>query len=94
MVGFNFYYKSLKIRRTRVEGKILTSTYQNFSEPKAIEKLQEFQNIEVRLFDKQLDGGLHAKGYLFIQGEVVEVYIGSSNLTTSALKTILNGMSN
>ena len=78
--------KFKELEERGVEGKILTSTYQNFSEPKAIEKLQEFQNIEVRLFDKQLDGGLHAKGYLFIQGEVVEVYIGSSNLTTSALK--------
>lgn len=67
-------------------GRILTSTYQQFSEPKAIEKLQSFNNIEVRLYDQLIEGGLHAKGYLFMKGEVVEVYIGSSNLTVSALK--------
>ena len=78
--------KFKELEERGVEGKVLTSTYQNFSEPKAIEKLQRFKNIEVRLLDKQLDGGLHAKGYLFIQDEWVEVYIGSSNLTASALK--------
>lgn len=78
--------KFKELEKRGVDGKVLTSTYQHFSEPKAIEKLQEFKNIEVRLLDKQFDGGLHAKGYLFIQGELVEVYIGSSNLTTSALK--------
>ena len=77
-------FKELENRGIR--GKVLTSTYQNFSEPKGIEKLREFKNIEVRLLDKQLDAGLHAKGYLFIQDEYVEVYIGSSNLTASALK--------
>ena len=78
--------KFKELEERGVEGKILTSTYQNFSEPKAIEKLRDFKNIEVRLLDKQLDGGLHAKGYLFIQDEWIEVYIGSSNLTASALK--------
>ena len=47
----------------------LTSTYQQFSEPKAIEKLQSFKNIEVRLYDQVIEGGLHAKGYLFMKGD-------------------------
>lgn len=44
--------KFKELEERGVEGKILTSTYQNFSEPKAIEKLRDFKNIEVRLLDK------------------------------------------
>ena len=75
-----------ELKERGVHGKILTSTYQQFSEPKAIEKLQSFKNIEVRLYDEPIEGGLHAKGYLFMRGNWVEVYIGSSNLTPSALR--------
>ncbi|MEE1237240.1 MAG: phospholipase D-like domain-containing protein, partial [Turicibacter sp.] len=75
-----------ELQKRGVCGRVLTSTYQQFSEPKAIEKLQSFQNIEVRLYDEAIEGGLHAKGYLFNQGEVIEIYIGSSNLTVNALK--------
>lgn len=78
--------KFKELEQKGVNGRILTSTYQNFSDPKAIEKLQEFSNIEVRLLDSQVENGLHAKGYLFLDDELAEVYIGSSNLTTSALK--------
>lgn len=78
--------KLSELEQRGIYGRVLTSTYQQFSEPKAIEKLQSFKNIEVRLYDQVIEGGLHAKGYLFMKGELVEVYIGSSNLTTSALK--------
>ena len=34
-----------ELKQRGVTGKVLTSTYQQFSEPKAIEKLQTFENM-------------------------------------------------
>ena len=78
--------KFKELEQKGVKGKIITATYQNFSDPKAIKKLQSFSNIEVRLYDSAEHNDLHAKGYLFMDGQMVEVYIGSSNITSNALK--------
>lgn len=75
-----------KLEKDGVIGKIITSTYLTFSEPKAIRKLNSFNNIELKLHygDKQ---GLHAKAYIFEFEESFKVIIGSSNLTEKALKS-------
>lgn len=46
-----------------VKGKILTGCYLNFTEPKALEKLMEFNNIELKVLS---DDNFHAKGFFFV----------------------------
>lgn len=66
-----------------ISGKILTSKYLEFTDPKALERIIEnFPNIDLRILES---GNLHAKGYVFTRGEMYDIIIGSSNLTSSAL---------
>lgn len=80
--------KELEVKGVR--GRVLTTDYLQFSDPKALEKLNSFSNIEVRMFtmDDLLPEsiGFHSKGYLFkrVDGSY-RVLIGSSNLTGAAL---------
>ena len=75
-----FRYLELK----GIRGKILTTDYLNFTEPKALRKLQSFKNIEVKLYLQEKEG-FHTKGYLFKKDNVYKGIVGSSNLTMSAL---------
>lgn len=74
----------VELEHRGVKGKILTTDYLNFTEPKALEKLLEFSNIEVRFFYQEREG-FHTKGYFFRSGDVYTGIIGSSNLTLKAL---------
>ncbi|WP_443659183.1 DUF3427 domain-containing protein [Clostridium algidicarnis] len=65
-----------------IKGKILTTDYLNFSEPKALRKLLEFSNIEIKLYSKE---NFHTKGYIFKYNDHYKLIVGSSNLTQSAL---------
>ena len=68
------------------EGKILTSNYLNFSEPKALEKLNELTNIELKMYDSEAAGtGFHTKVYIFKKDETYRIITGSSNITKTAL---------
>lgn len=69
------------LKRRRVRGRLLTSTYLNFNSPATFRKLLEYDNIEVRVYQ----GNLHAKGYVFDKDEMSTVIVGSSNLTQMAL---------
>jgi len=73
--------------RCNIKGRILTSTYLNSTEPKALEKLRSFPNIETRVFVPSQDRGFHSKGYLFRKGDQYSTIIGSANITQSALKS-------
>jgi len=68
-----------------VKGKIITSDYLNFTEPKAIRKLMEFENIETKIYLQHTNGGFHTKAYIFEFESEYHLYIGSSNITQSAL---------
>ena len=70
-----------ELKRRGIKGRLLTSTYQNFNSPDVYQKLLEYSNIEVRIFQ----GDLHAKGYIFDEGQTETVIIGSSNMTQKAL---------
>lgn len=70
-----------------VQGKIITSTYLNFTEPKALERLNEFENILTKVFVTERDIGFHTKAYVFEYDNYFKVIIGSSNITQSALKS-------
>lgn len=72
------------LERNNIKGKILTTDYLTFTEPKALRKLQEFNNIEVKLYS-QKNEGFHTKGYLFKKDDVYKGIVGSSNLTMNAL---------
>ena len=75
-----------ELEKKNVQGKILTTNYLNFSEPKALEKLNELQNIELKMYDANTrEEGFHTKGYIFKKEEIYRIIIGSSNMTSSAL---------
>lgn len=65
-----------------IKGKILTTDYLNFSEPKALKKLLEFKNLEIGVYTKE---NFHTKGYIFRKEDLYTVIVGSSNLTQTAL---------
>lgn len=71
--------------RKKVRGKILTTNYLYFNEPRALEKLASFENIEVRMHYCEDEGPFHTKGYMFRKGEYFSIITGSSNLTGQAL---------
>lgn len=52
-----------------VKGQILTSTYINATQPQALEMLNSFENIQLKIFTSTSDQGFHAKGYLFLNPE-------------------------
>ena len=71
-----------RIEKLGINGKVLISKYQNFSDPNALRMLLKFSNIELRVID---ENNFHAKGYLFKLKNNYELIIGSSNLTQDAL---------
>ncbi|MCF0226960.1 MAG: DEAD/DEAH box helicase [Methanobrevibacter sp.] len=74
------------LEKRNIPGKILTTDYLAFSEPKALEKLNQLDNIELRMYNVSKDNpGLHTKGYLFREDGDYRIIIGSSNLTQNAL---------
>ena len=70
-----------------VKGKILTSTYLNFTEPKALERINKFNNIDLKVFIATNEMGFHTKAYIFENKDEYKIIIGSSNITQSALKS-------
>ncbi|MCB9096641.1 MAG: DEAD/DEAH box helicase [Arcobacter sp.] len=77
-----------KLENKNIKGKILTSTYLNFTQIKALEKLKEFSNIELKIYDcNSTNIGFHPKSYIFEFDDFYEVMVGSSNITASAFKT-------
>lgn len=85
--GITPLLQTLKILEERgIKGKILTTNYLTFSEPKALKKLNSYKNIEIRMHVVQgEEKGFHTKGYVFFDQGIVKTIIGSSNLTLSAL---------
>ncbi len=77
-----------ELENKKIPGKILTTNYLNFSEPSALEKLNELSNITLKMYDSEESGaGFHTKGYIFKKEEVYRIIIGSSNMTSGALKS-------
>ncbi len=71
-----------------IKGKILTSTYLNFTEVKALEKLNKFSNLEIKIFDTSVHNiGFHSKAYIFEFEDEYKILLGSSNITASAFKS-------
>ena len=83
MSGITLILEKLRELEERgVKGKILTTNYLNFSEPRALKKLLEFSNLEVKVFTLE---NFHTKGYIFRKKDIYTFIVGSSNLTQTAL---------
>lgn len=86
--GLQLLLDTLKeVEEKNVKGKIITTTYLNFTEPKALERMQEFENIDMKIFIADNKVGFHTKVYIFENEDDYKIIIGSSNLTQSALKS-------
>ena len=87
MGGVTPLLQTLKeLERRHIPGKILTTDYQNFSEPRALRKLAELSNITLKMYRTgEAQEGFHTKGYVFKNEELYKIIVGSSNLTLSAL---------
>lgn len=87
MGGITPLLQTLKeLEEKNIPGEILTTNYLNFSEPKALKKLNELKNITLKMFDVEAaDKGFHTKGYIFKKEEIYRIIIGSSNITSAAL---------
>ena len=72
-----------KLKVQNKKGRIITSTYLGFNEPKMFKDLLKYPNIEVRIYDDH--HGFHSKGYIFQKNTNYWAIVGSSNLTQSAL---------
>ncbi|MCG3677129.1 DEAD/DEAH box helicase [Aliarcobacter butzleri] len=77
-----------KLEEKNIKGKILTSTYLNFTQIKALEKIKKFKNIELKIYDCEVTNiGFHSKSYIFEFKDDYKILIGSSNITASAFKS-------
>lgn len=68
-----------------IKGKILTTNYLNFSEPKALNTLYGLKNIDIKMYMSYDKEGFHTKGYIFRKGAEYRIIVGSSNMTINAL---------
>ena len=73
-----------RLEANNIKGKILTTDYLTFTEPKALRKLNEFKNLEIKLYSQEKEG-FHTKGYIFKKDDIYRGIVGSSNLTMNAL---------
>ncbi|MFD1032483.1 DUF3427 domain-containing protein [Metaplanococcus flavidus] len=73
----------LDLHQKGIKGRILTSTFLNFNQPKVFKELLKLTNVEVRLSGMK---GFHSKGYIFSHMTHETLIVGSSNLTAQALK--------
>lgn len=87
MSGLTPLLQTLRVLEEKgIPGKILTTDYLNFTEPKALEKLASLSNIELKMYNTKESGeGFHTKGYIFKEEEVYRIIVGSSNMTMGAL---------
>ena len=87
MSGLTPLLQTLKeLERRNIRGKILTTNYLSFSEPRALKKLHELSNITLKMYDAEAaENGFHTKGYIFRREELYRIIIGSSNITSAAL---------
>ena len=72
------------------KGRIITSTYQNFTDIGSLEQFytwqKEYDNFECHLdYECFGDNGFHTKGYFFEYDDSIEFIVGSSNITRFAL---------
>ena len=89
--GLRLLYDELSnfVKRDGTKLRIISTTYMGATDPKAIRKLfelKQFGDVELRVSYNTKQERLHAKSYIFKRkNNFNTVYIGSSNLSKSAL---------
>ena len=74
------------LEKRGVKGRILTTDYLMFSDPRALDKLDSLSNLDLRVFKTgENNVGFHTKGYMFHNADNLRIIIGSSNLTQDAI---------
>lgn len=74
------------LEKKNIKGRILTTDYLTFSDPKALDKLNSLSNLEVKVFKTgEQNVGFHTKGYMFHNNGDLRIIVGSSNLTQNAI---------
>ena len=74
------------LEKQGTHGRILTTDYLMFSEPRALDKLSSLSNLDVRIFKTgENNVGFHTKGYMFHNRDNLRIIVGSSNLTQDAI---------
>ena len=73
-----------ELKNRGIKGKIITSVYLNITDPKALKKLMEYDNLEIKVYNNTRES-FHTKAYLFHRKKYSSCIIGSSNLSQSAL---------
>lgn len=82
--GMKLLIKDLKEAKERGKRiKILTSDYMKVTEPNALYRLLEIGGVKI--FDNSLNKSFHPKTYIFRRKDDFEIYVGSSNISYSAL---------
>ncbi len=72
-----------ELEKKGIQGRILTTDYLDFNDPKALKDLLKYSNVEVHVYEKEY---FHTKGYMIQKKDIRTFIIGSSNLTQNALK--------
>ncbi|UTH13250.1 DUF3427 domain-containing protein [Macrococcus equipercicus] len=88
--GLNMLVNTLNIlREIGIQGRIITSTYMNVTEPKALSTLLNYSNIKVKVYQSsKATDSFHTKAYVFHRkNHLSSVIVGSSNISAAALKT-------
>lgn len=74
-----------ELEKKGVKGRIITTDYLSFTDPKALDDLQKLKNIQLKMYRTAEGVGFHTKAYIFKNGEITHIIMGSSNLTKDAL---------
>lgn len=86
MNGLATLYQSFRDLESRnIRGRILTTDYMGFNDPNALEWLINHTQHEIKVCEE----AFHTKGYVFYYGNDLTSFVGSSNLTDTALCTNL-----
>lgn len=72
------------LQEKNITGDILTTDYLYFNQPKSLQELQQYPNLNIRIYTKE---NFHIKGYIFEQNDYYTLIVGSNNLTQTALKS-------
>ena len=70
-----------ELEQRGIPGKVLTTDYLTFSDPKALRILANFRNIELKMFvTENAKEGFHTKGYIFKKEEMYRIIVGRSGV--------------